>query len=290
MARIEIVADPSVHRQRLEEFLFEQFGGLSKMYIRQVVCNEKCLVNGRNENVGYRVRKSDFIEIELDLSRETAMRPHQVDLNILYEDADLIVVDKPSGLLVHPNHRDRSGTLLNGLSYHLNAGKASSSAAVRPGLVHRLDKGTSGLMVVAKNNRVHRILAGHFQKRLVEKRYLALVIGSLAQNEGTIDAPIGRDAGRKRWDVNQDGKASRTRFWVRQRRQDTTVLELEPVTGRTNQLRIHCASVGHPIVGDQSRGGGDNDRLCLHAFRLSFRHPSTGEHLDFASPIDFLKK
>jgi 23S rRNA pseudouridine1911/1915/1917 synthase len=236
------------------------------------------------------------------------MRPENIPLEIIYEDNEIIVVNKPTDMLVHPTHRDKDGTLLNALAYHLNREmlpdghevtgeirqgqngalseiKYPRSKIVRPGLVHRLDRQTSGLMVIAKSVRVHRILADHFKKKLVKKLYTARVEGAINEDEGIIDAPIGRYAEMKLWNVKDDGKHSRTRFWVRRRGADSTILELEPVTGRTNQLRIHCSWIGHPIVGDVNRGGRPFRRLCLHAHKLSLKHPASGCQLVFETAI-----
>ena len=307
---------------RLEDFLFARFHSLSRMYLREVVRDEGCEVNGRHENVGHRLRGDDFIEIEVDLTRGSAMQGEQVDLDIVFEDAHLIVVDKPAGMLVHPTHRDKNGTLLNALVFYLNRndlyaeGRTQSaesplsefvvspraesgsnsppeftgprSAFIRPGLVHRLDKQTSGLMIIAKTPRIHRLLAKQFQRKIVEKKYLALVDGSVERDEGMIEGTIGRYAEEKRWGLKDDGKHSETRYRVLRRDADTTMLELEPVTGRTNQLRIHCASIGHPIVGDVARGGSEFERLCLHAWRLSFRHPISNSMHHFERRLEFL--
>jgi 23S rRNA pseudouridine1911/1915/1917 synthase len=286
--RIDFVVRTEENKKRLDQLLFDRFGGLSKMYLREIVKSEKCEVNGRNENVGYRVRPNDFVEIELDLARETAMRPQDIPINIVFEDEHLVVVDKPSGLLVHPTNRDKSGTLLNALAYHLNNTNSVEGSAVRPGLVHRLDKQTSGLMVIAKNVRAHRRLAKGFQYKHVVKRYTALVEGNVEADEGMIDSPVGRFAEHKHWDVKEGGKEAVTLFWVKERNDDHSVLELEPVTGRTNQLRIHCAYIGHPILGDVQRGGREFARLCLHAHRLAFSHPKTNEMMDFTAAADFL--
>lgn len=277
---------------RLDDFLFDRFNGLSKMYLRELVKNERCEVNGRFENTGYKLRPNDLVEIVIDASRETAMRPEDVPIDVVYEDEELIVVNKPAGMLVHPTHRDKNGTLLNALSFYLNrmseppAVAGGSDKTIRPGLVHRLDKQTSGLMVVAKTSRTHRILADHFKHKLIEKRYTALVDGVVKAETGLIIQPIGRFAELKQWDVKEDGKFAETRFWVKSRYSNTTLLELEPVTGRTNQLRIHCASIGHPIVGDRARGGSEFSRLCLHAYSLAFRHPNNGKLMEFNMPID----
>ena len=294
--RVEIVTPQSAEKMRLEDFLLDHFSNLSKMYLREIVKTARCEVNGRHENIGYRLRADDFIEIIVDHTRGTAMRPEKIPLDIIHEDSDIIVVNKPAGMLAHPSHRENSGTLLNALVFYLNdecrmindelKAKNSSfithrSSLIRPGLIHRLDKQTSGLMVVAKNARAHRILSGHFMKKRVEKRYLALVEGVVKPDEGTIDAPIGRYDELKHWSVKSDGKHSESRFWVRERFADTTLIELEPVTGRTNQLRIHCELIGHPIVGDTRRGGREFERLCLHAYKLAFPHPTSNEPMSF---------
>jgi 23S rRNA pseudouridine1911/1915/1917 synthase len=325
--RIELLAAPAENRMRLEDFLLDQFRGLSKIYLREIVKTEKCEVNGRWENIGYRLRPNDFIEIELDPTRENSMVPQDIPLDIIFEDEHLIVVNKPIGMLVHPSHRDKTGTLLNALTFHFNkeilnaecgtrnadlqfaagfddlrpsipnsTSDSDKSAIrnpqseiqfVRPGLIHRLDKDTSGLIVAAKNARTHRILATHFEKKLVEKRYLALVDGIVADDEGTITGAIGRYVEEKRWGLKEDGREAETRFRVRERCSNKTLLELEPVTGRTNQLRIHCETIGHPIVGDTARGGSNFERLCLHAHKLSFIHPATRERMEFESAPDF---
>jgi len=273
-----------VGKIRLEDFLCEQFGILSRMYLRALIRDGKVEVNGRHENAGYRVRGGDFIEVEADMSRGTSMVAEDIPLAIVFEDREIVVVNKPAGMLVHPSNREKTGTLLNALAHYLND-RTSTDASIRPGLIHRLDKDTSGLIVVAKTPAAHRILARHFMKKRVEKRYIALVEGIVEQEEGMIEAPIGRHAELKHWSVKHDGKHSETRFWIRKRYRDRTLLELEPITGRTNQLRIHCELIGHPIVGDVKRGGREFARLCLHAHKLAFPHPSSGDRVEFVSAM-----
>ena len=311
-SRIVIQVAADAQKMRLEDFLLDHFSGLSKMYLRDVVKTERCEVNGRWENIGHQLRPNDLIEIVVDRERETAMKPENIPLDIVFEDEHIIVVNKPAGMLVHPSHRENNGTMLNALSFYLNQefeeekrGKGeeakradslqarsrlgssspplpfSSSPTVRPGLPHRLDKQTSGLIVVAKNACAHRRLSADFMKKRVEKRYLALVEGIVSKDVGTIEAPIGRFAELKQWNVKANGKHSESRFWVRERYADTTLIELEPVTGRTNQLRIHCELIGHPIVGDTRRGGREFERLCLNAYKLAFPHPTSNEPMSF---------
>lgn len=288
------------YRHRLDDFLFQKFHSLSKMYLRERMKEGNCEVNGFTGNAGIVLRTNDFIEIEVDLRRETAMKPEAIPLEIVYEESTFLVLIKPPEMLVHPTHREKNGTLLNGLSYYLNSRFHISDSAlekpqtsisnsptklIRPGLIHRLDKKTSGLIVISKNVRTHQILAKRFEKRLVEKKYLALVEGVLTEDSGEISAPIGRFIELKHWSVKEDGRKAQTRFRVIERFADTTLLELEPVTGRTNQLRIHCQFIGHPIVGDTERGGREYRRLCLHAYKLAFQHPHEKRRLEFIAEL-----
>jgi 23S rRNA pseudouridine1911/1915/1917 synthase len=211
------------------------------------------------------------------------MTPERAPLEIVHEDEQIVVVVKPSGQLVHPTRGVKSGTLANALVYHLNQ---NPQTLIRPGLVHRLDRDTSGLLVVAKTQAALSRLSQHFQRRLVEKRYAAVVAGRVEQEEFTINAPIGRDEdARPQWRVEESGKYAETRLRVIERRGARTLVELEPVTGRTNQLRIHCTHAGHAIVGDRFYSGEPHARLCLHASRLAFRHPSTNEWMEFRSHV-----
>ncbi len=287
--RFEFQVAAKDFKKRLDEFLFTEFPHLSRLYLRELVRDEKCEVNGRWENRGYLLKTSDFVEVEVDRSRQTSLQPEAIPLDIIFEDVEFLVVSKPSGMLIHPTVRVRTGTLLNALAHHLNVSTTAAEDFKRAGLVHRLDKDTSGLVVIAKNARSHRILCSHFQRKLVEKRYFALVEGVINEDSGTIDAPVGRFAEERLWNIKEDGKRAISNFWVKHRFADKTLLELEPVTGRTNQLRIHLAHVGHPILGDIKYGGREFPRLCLHAYKLNFWHPNGVERLNFetALPDDF---
>jgi 23S rRNA pseudouridine1911/1915/1917 synthase len=239
------------------------------------------------------------VEVEAADGAPNSMTPERSPLEIVYEDEHLVVVVKPAGVLVHPTLGVKSGTLANALAYHLNRGLIDEGVAsinhtpesggvappfVRPGLVHRLDRDTSGLLAVTKTQRALSRLSQHFQRRLVEKRYVAVVSGVVKEDRLTIEAPIGRDeSASPPWGVLPDGKPAETRLRVSERRARRTLVELEPVTGRTNQLRIHCAHAGHAVVGDRLYGGEPHARLCLHAARLSFRHPATNEPVEFVS-------
>lgn len=281
--------------RRLDEFLAGHVPGLSRMHIAGLLARGACRVAGKAAHAGRRLAAGDLVEVESEGPVPNSMTPEPLPLEVVYEDAHLVVVVKPSGVLVHPTLGVKRGTLANALAYHLNRGLIDESRAdensipcgasfIRPGIVHRLDRDTSGLMVVAKTQGALSRLTQHFQRRLVEKRYVAVVGGLLEEDEITIDAPIGREEGaRPPWGVLESGKPAETRLRVAGRGSRRTLVELEPLTGRTNQLRIHCAHVGHPVVGDVPYAGEQHARLCLHAARLAFRHPATNEWVEFAS-------
>lgn len=277
--------------QRLDRFLADQVTWTSRIRIGKAIANGDCLLNSKPARPGVKLAAGDLVSIQLPLFVLSSMTPEQMPLNVLFEDNDLIVVDKPAGMLVHPTKGVKSGTLANALAYHLNApqpesgGEVAMTPVVRPGIVHRLDRATSGLMVVSKNQRALSILSRHFHKKLVEKKYVAVVNGIPRENAFTISASIGRDeSGPPFWRVMESGRHAETNLRVMFRGKKSAVVELEPVTGRTNQLRIHCAHVGHPITGDDWYGGAPAARLCLHAAKISFHHPSGGDWLEFRSP------
>lgn len=287
---------------RLDEFLESQIGGLSRMRIRNLIVDGACRINGKTARPGDRLSKGDLIELEFDRNIPTAMDPERIALEVIYEDDHLLVVNKPSGMLVHPTVGVKRGTLANALTYHLNRSalerpenhdNLTLTPLIRPGIVHRLDRDTSGLMVVAKTQHALRLLSKHFNRRLVEKRYLAAVRGVIRDDVDTIEAPIGRDpALRPRWRVLETGKPSTTRFRVLERHTNSSLVELEPLTGRTNQLRIHMSHIGHPIIGDAlyDRDREQAQRLFLHASVLAFHHPIGGEWLRFSVECsDFTK-
>jgi 23S rRNA pseudouridine1911/1915/1917 synthase len=292
---------------RLDAFLAARLGGLSRMRIVRFIADGACTVNGAQGAAGQTLNTGDRIRFMLTEDAPGAMTPEPLPLNIVYEDEELIVVDKPAGMLVHPTRGIKTGTLANALTYHLNRLRNENTdtespasinppselrmpQSVRPGLIHRLDRATSGLLVVAKTQRALSILTRHFHHRLVEKRYLALVCGRVVADELLIDAPIGRvETERPQWRVTAAGRAAQTRLRVLERRAHTTLVELEPITGRTNQLRIHCAHIGHAVCGDVWYGASVDTlcaapRLCLHAARLAFHHPTGGRWLEFVSP------
>ena len=262
--------------QTLDAFLDQQLPHLGRLNIRKALGLKKCLVNGIPRHKGYKLTGGETIEWLGPTTGPGEILPERRSLEILHNDDHLLVVVKPDGLLVHPTHRQRSGTLLNALL----------TLTLEPRFPHRLDRETSGLMIITKTPRALNLLAKQFQKREVEKTYTALLAGIIATGELTIDAPIGRDpAQRPQHRVLPAGRPAQSTLGVLARRTGQTLVELTPVTGRTNQLRIHCAHVGHPIVGDTLYGGPAAERLYLHASRLTFRHPESNEILTFHSNL-----
>jgi 23S rRNA pseudouridine1911/1915/1917 synthase len=266
---------------RLDDFLADRVPLLSRMHLQSSVRSGAVLVDGRRAPPGFRLHAGAQVEARLDPERASAMTPESIPVEIAWEDERLAVVEKPAGMLAHPTRGVKRGTLANALS-------GAWEGRVRPVLVHRLDKETSGLMVVAKSREAGAALARAFASGAVEKRYSALLDGVLREDEHVIEAPIARVSDEKpQWRVGMDGKPARTLLRVIERGPEGTLVELTPVTGRTNQLRIHCAAIGHPITGDQAYGGGAAERVFLHACRLAFPDPGSGERLEFRSPSGF---
>jgi 23S rRNA pseudouridine1911/1915/1917 synthase len=286
-------------RTRLDRFLEERLPGVSRTYLRRAIRDGDVTVDGEVWSAGMRLWAGHRVRLTAPAEPVTAMLPEAIPLAVLYEDDTILVVDKPAGMLAHPTATVHSGTLANALAHYLNAGRTDEDPAVRPGLVHRLDRMTSGLMVVARTARAHDRMSRTFRERRVEKRYRALVCGHPAAAEGTIDAPIGHDPeASPRWGVRPSGRDARTRFAVVKLHGPYALVELEPLTGRTNQLRIHAAHAGWPIAGDTVHGldrAGrfrashpdvpTPDRLFLHACGLAFAHPETGAWLEIACPL-----
>ncbi|MGV3720190.1 MAG: RluA family pseudouridine synthase [Actinomycetota bacterium] len=285
---MEFVVSPAEAGERLDVILARRVPELSRMRLRKALDEGGVRVDGELRPAGWRAAAGGLVLADLDLTAATAMTPEPISLDVLFEDEALIVVNKPAGMVVHPVGWRRSGTLLNALAYHFNV-MGAAEPPVRPGLVHRLDRSTSGLMVVAKTQAALSRLTVQFQQKRVRKQYLALVHGGVELDSGEWSAPIGSDPEAwPRWGVREGGRPALTRFRVRERFAAHTLLELEPVTGRTNQLRLHTAHFGHPILSDDLFGRGLEpglERLFLHACRLEFTHPVHREVCVFESAL-----
>ena len=293
------VDDTSVD-SRLDTYLASQIQTWSRARLQRLIENEDVVVNGRSAKASYRLRTGDEVEVELVASPAEIFKPQNIPLEIVHEDESLIVVNKPAGLVVHPAAGIHSGTLANALAYHFQSLPASAGS-IRPGIVHRLDRDTSGLLVVAKTEAALENLSDQFRDRTVFKSYVALVHGRLQTDSGRIEQPLARDpANRTRMAVVRGGRSALSLYRVRQRFDRFTLLDVELKTGRTHQIRVHLAWLRHPVVGDETYGAGrDNTiqdaklrarvrnlgRQFLHAEKLAFTHPQTRERVEFISRI-----
>lgn len=267
-------------------------GQVSRARAQALIKEGRARVNGRTvEKPSHKTDAGDEILLDVPAAAPAAAEPENISLNILYEDSDLAVVVKPAGMVVHPACGNESGTLVNALLYHLKDLSGIGGTA-RPGIVHRLDKDTSGLLLVAKNDRAHLDLSAQLQRRAMEKHYAAVVAGRMKEESGVIEAPIGRSPkDRKKMAVVEGGRDAETRWRVLSEQADRTLLDVRIITGRTHQIRVHMASVHHPVLGDPlygTRGMPSAPRLMLHAMSLSFTHPSTGERMTFFCPPERL--
>lgn len=285
---------------RLDAFLASQIEGWSRARLQKLIENEDVLVNRKVSKPAYKLREGDELEIELTAPPTTDFAPENIPLDIVYEDDTLVVVNKPAGLVVHPAAGTPSGTLANALAYHFRQ-LPDGGDGVRPGIVHRLDRDTSGLMVVAKTEAALENLSDQFRDRSVFKSYVALVHGRVSPDSGKIDQPLARDpSNRTRMAVVRGGRNALTLYRVRRSFDRFTLLDVELKTGRTHQIRVHLAWIKHPVVGDETYGAGrDNtiqdprlraqvrnlNRHFLHAEKLAFTHPKTKEFVRFESPL-----
>ena len=281
--------------QRLDHFLVEVLPDVSRSRISSLIRHEFIEVNGAPSKAANRLREGDAIRVALPPPEPVDIIPEKVDFSVLYEDEDLLVIAKPPGVVVHPASGHKKGTLVHGLLAHCR-NLSGISGVERPGIVHRLDKDTSGVMVVAKNDRSHHALVELFKAREVKKIYHALIAGRPASRDGCISRPIGRHrSNRKKMAVLEHGGREAVTCWsvLEELPYNMTYVEVRPETGRTHQIRVHMAYSGHPVAGDTLYGGGPKRageavairRQCLHAYSLAFRHPVSGEMKKFVAPL-----
>jgi 23S rRNA pseudouridine1911/1915/1917 synthase len=272
---------------RIDRFLALKIESLSRSTIKKLLLEGKILVNQAQVKASYVLRFGDLIEVmDVDFS-ETEIVPTKMDLDIVYEDEDVLVVNKPSGMVVHPAPGHYQDTLVNGLLWHIK-NLSDVNGEMRPGIVHRIDKDTSGLLMVAKNNYAHDILAKELQDKLTKREYIALVEGIIVNKRGKINAPIGRDKNnRLKMAVTASGKEAITNFEVLETYEDKTLIKCILETGRTHQIRVHMQYINHPLVNDYVYGNAKPNDFgqFLHAESLGFTHPKTKEWLEFTSPL-----
>ena len=262
----------------------------SRTAIQRLLEENKIMVNGKKEKASYKVQNGDKIEIEEEPAKEIELKAQDIPLEILYEDDDIIVVNKPKGMVVHPANGNPDGTLVNAIMSICKDSLSGIGGEIRPGIVHRLDKNTSGTIIIAKNDKAHINLSEQLKNHEIKKTYIALVRGIVKENNATINMPIGRSKkDRKKMDVDKNGKEAITHFKVLKRYKDCTLLEINIETGRTHQIRVHLSHIGYPIIGDDVYSNGKNKwnikGQCLHAKELDFKHPITGKYIHIEAKL-----
>lgn len=275
--------------KRLDVFLAENLPETTRSAAANLMKQGCVLLRGKAASkAGEKLKEGDQAEVTLNPPKCTQLQPENIPLDILYQDADLAVINKPQGMVVHPAPGNESGTLVNALMYHIRD-LAGISGELRPGIVHRIDKDTSGLLVIAKNDKAHRELSGQIKEKTAGRIYLAIIQGNLKEEQGTVDAPIGRShKDRKKMAIVPEGRPARTHYRVLERYEGYSLIECRLETGRTHQIRVHMAYLGHPVAGDPLYAHSDPLKLgaqALHAYELHLVHPTSGENLSFQAPL-----
>ena len=301
MAELLIEVPQEFEGERIDKFLSVLVSDASRNSIQKLIENGKVLVNGATVNKKYKVSADDEILMMPNELKPLDAQPENIPLDIVYEDNDLLVVNKPRGMVVHPAPGNYNGTLVNALLYHCKDSLSGINGILRPGIVHRIDKDTSGLLIVAKNDKAHMGLAQQIKEHSFTREYNAVIVGHLKENEGTVNAPIGRNPkDRKKMCVTyQNSKNAVTHYSVINDYNGYSHVSLKLETGRTHQIRVHMAHLGHPVAGDMVYGNDKKSAFlngqCLHAIKIGFVHPITNEYLEFTSNlpdyfVDFLKR
>ena len=285
-----VIVNENDKGKRLDIYIAENFNELSRTMIKKLIESNNILVNDKSEKVSYKVQANDNISIDVPEAKETKLKAQEIPLDIIYEDSDIIVVNKPKGMVVHPANGNPDGTLVNAILSICKNSLSGIGGELRPGIVHRLDKDTSGLIIVAKNDKAHINMSEQIKERNVKKTYIALVRGNVPEEEATINMPIGRSTkDRKKMAVTKNGKQAITHFKVLKRYSKYTLLEIKIETGRTHQIRVHMAEIGYPVVGDAVYSSGKNEfgieGQMLHAYKLEFMHPITNKHMELTAPL-----
>lgn len=290
----KIIVNEGQSGMRLDAYVALNIEDMSRMAVKRLIEEENIKVNGIVSKVSYKVQVGDIIEIDKPEAKQLDLKAQDIPVEVVYEDSDIIVVNKPKGLVVHPANGNWDGTLVNAIMAICKDSLSGIGGEVRPGIVHRLDKDTSGLLIIAKNDKAHMNMSNQIKDRQVKKVYYALVRGVVTENEATINMPIGRsNKDRKKMAVTKNGKEAITHFKVIERFEKYTLLEVKIDTGRTHQIRVHLSEIGHPVVGDEVYSNGKNEfnvhGQLLHAKSLDFKHPITGKniHLEAELPEEF---
>lgn len=275
---------------RSDVYVSECLEGVTRSFVKKLFDGGLVRINGAVAKASARLKPGDVVELELPEPREAEAVPQDIPLDIVYEDADVLVINKPRGMVVHPAAGNEDGTLVNAVMFHCGDSLSAIGGVLRPGIVHRIDKDTTGLLVVAKNNAAHISLSNQLKDRSLSRTYYALVHGNIKEDSGSVSAPIGRSsADRKKMAVDRDGREAVTDFEVTERFGRYTLVRCKLRTGRTHQIRVHMRHIGHPIVGDKTYGVKNEEfnlaGQLLHAGEIGFVHPSTGEKMSFTAPL-----
>lgn len=277
--------------ERLDKWISSALPDLSRSYVQKCIKDNDLLVNGKPQKASYRLRVDDEIVFHIPEAVEPDIAAENIPLDILYEDADVLVVNKPKGMVVHPAPGHYGGTLVNAVMYHCKGKLSGIGGVLRPGIVHRIDRDTTGSLIICKNDHAHNAIAEQLKEHSITRRYRAIVCGVIDSDQGTVDAPIGRDPKeRKRMAVNEiNGKPAVTHYTVLQRFKEHTYIECRLETGRTHQIRVHMSSIGYPLLGDEVYGSRKSPHCTkgqtLHAMVIGFIHPSTGEYTEVTAPL-----
>ena len=291
MSRICLEVENDTAGERLDKYLSIMLPDQSRSYLQKLIKDGQVLVNGEGAKPGLKLDESDEVTVELPELKDPEILPENIPLDILYEDDSLLFVNKPKGMVVHPAPGHYTGTLVNAVMYHCGDELSGINGVLRPGIVHRIDKDTTGVLVICKTDQAHRSVAEQLKVHSITRVYRAIVHGVIREEEGTVDAPIGRHpADRKRMAVNErNGKRAVTHYRVLQRFEKFTYIECRLETGRTHQIRVHMASIHHPLLGDTVYGTGkpvkNVDGQVLHAMVLGLIHPVTGQYLEVEAPL-----
>lgn len=289
MKEVKLIVTDEDAKQRLDKYIASSEEELSRSRIQSLIEEGKVLVNGQSGKANYKVKVHDEISLQIEDDREMDVEAEAIPLDIRYEDEDVIVINKPKGMVVHPANGNQHGTLVNALLYHVKD-LSGINGVLRPGIVHRIDKDTTGLLIVAKNDIAHASLSKQLQTKSVNRLYYALVHGVIPHDFGTIDAPIGRDVNdrQKMAVTSTNSKDARTHFKVIERFQEYTLVECRLETGRTHQIRVHMQYIGYPVVGDEKysyRKTMKTNGQLLHAHQLTFVHPRTQQQITVEAPL-----
>ena len=284
-------ADIEHEDQRIDRYLTEMLPEQSRSFFQKLIRDGFVMVNHIIVKVNYRLKTGDIIEIDIPDAVPTEIVPENIPLDILYEDDDLLIVNKPKGMVVHPAVGHSTGTLVNAIMYHCQGNLSGINGEIRPGIVHRIDKDTTGSLIICKNDEAHRNIAEQIKEHSVTRRYVGVVAGTFSEESGTVEGAIGRHPNdRKRMTINEkNGKPAVTHYRVLQTLKGASFMEFELETGRTHQIRVHMASISHPLLGDTVYGNSKNpyklQGQALHARTIGFIHPTTGEYIEVSAPI-----